>query len=519
MFALSLILAVAGIGILGTYTYVSRLVEKKQGDAGQTVQLVKQFSELESEFKSIFLSVERYAVTGDTQYQEAATNAQGVLQKLLAELQGADIPPELKASADELISLEKDTLRPLFAKLLQTGNSSGTDQNLKESLAASAKVQTSIAQAVLSGDKILKDDFTQMARYLFWLKQGLFTLIIAFITIMPLLLIGLGRDISNAMTGTITVLKSEVREANETADSISAASESLAQATTEQAAALQETAASIEEISAMVGKNSENSKRAADLAGTSQKSTEQGALAVEEMVRSSAGISDANQKISDQINASNQQISEIVTLISEISQKTKVINDIVFQTKLLSFNASVEAARAGEHGKGFAVVAEEVGSLAAMSGKAAREIEEMLTSSTEKVTAIVNANKASLEQLMKEAGLRVDEGVQVALKCGEVFSEIVGHVTELAGAADEISTASQEQSHGIREIAKAMGEMDKVTHQNATISSQVSRTVEQLKEQALQLNQTITSIEDVIHGKNIPAPAEREQTEPVPTTV
>jgi methyl-accepting chemotaxis protein len=76
----------------------------------------------------------------------------------------------------------------------------------------------------------------------------------------------------------------------------------------------------------------------------------------------------------NQINYSNEQMSEIVKVIQEIETKTKVINDIVFQTKLLSFNASVEAARAGEQGKGFAVVAEEVGNLAQMSGNAAKEI-------------------------------------------------------------------------------------------------------------------------------------------------
>jgi hypothetical protein len=89
-------------------------------------------------------------------------------------------------------------------------------------------------------------------------------------------------------------------------------------------------------------------------------------------------IQETNKKLVDDVLEGNRKISEIVELVKEIGNKTKVINDIVFQTKLLSFNASVEAARAGEHGKGFAVVAEEVGNLASMSGQASKEISALL---------------------------------------------------------------------------------------------------------------------------------------------
>lgn len=99
------------------------------------------------------------------------------------------------------------------------------------------------------------------------------------------------------------------------------------------------------------------------------------------MIHSITEISESNDRIMSQVADGNRKISEIVQVISEIGNKTKVINDIVFQTKLLSFNASVEAARAGEHGKGFAVVAEEVGNLAQMSGNAAKEISDMLNGS------------------------------------------------------------------------------------------------------------------------------------------
>ena len=79
-----------------------------------------------------------------------------------------------------------------------------------------------------------------------------------------------------------------------------------------------------------------------------------------------------------------------------------MINDIVFQTKLLSFNASVEAERAGEHGKGFAVVAQEVGNLATMSGESAEEITKILDESVKMVQKLVSSNQVEIEKLVQE---------------------------------------------------------------------------------------------------------------------
>src|SRR5690606_36951178 len=90
---------------------------------------------------------------------------------------------------------------------------------------------------------------------------------------------------------------------------------------------------------------------------------------------------------------SNEKIEQLVKVIGNIGEKTKVMDEIVFQTKLLSFNASVEAERAGEHGRGFAVVAQEVGNLAQMSGKSAQEIAEIVKSSIQEAEAITTENK------------------------------------------------------------------------------------------------------------------------------
>ena len=198
---------------------------------------------------------------------------------------------------------------------------------------------------------------------------------------------------------------------------------------------------------------------------------------------------------------SNSNIEEIIQVIHEISNKTKVINEIVFQTKLLSFNASVEAARAGEQGKGFAVVAEEIGSLATMSGNAAQEISTMLTESTTKVENIVNATKSEVGALMVEGKKKVELGITVAKRCNTVLDDIVGHVSEVDGMVGDITIASEEQSKGITEISRAMGQLDQATQINADSSRQMAFSAEELSGQSRKLNSLVENLKWTVEGK------------------
>ncbi|MBS1984951.1 MAG: hypothetical protein JST16_12350, partial [Bdellovibrionales bacterium] len=175
------------------------------------------------------------------------------------------------------------------------------------------------------------------------------------------------------LRGFSSELGAEASSVLSTSNEIGSSSQSLASASTQAASALQQTAASIEEMTAMVKKSTENAAKSNQVSSESLASVNRGKSSLDEVIRAIDEINQNNTRIMTETEESNRQITDIVKVITEIGAKTKVINDIVFQTKLLSFNASVEAARAGEHGKGFAVVAEEVGNLASMSGNAAKE--------------------------------------------------------------------------------------------------------------------------------------------------
>ena len=250
----------------------------------------------------------------------------------------------------------------------------------------------------------------------------------------------------------------------------------------------------------MVNKTSDNANSTASTSSISQQKAASGKVVVEKMIQSMDRINESNTTIMNQMNRSNDQIAEIVKVIEEIGTKTKVINDIVFQTKLLSFNASVEAARAGEHGKGFAVVAEEVGNLAQMSGNAAKEIGALLDGSIQKVNSIVSETKSRVQTLISEGKVTVDEGSRVARECGNVLEEIVQNVSSVSTMAGEIASASDEQARGVAEITKAMSQLDQVTQQNSMTSQECATAADGLSHQSQALRGAVTELVMVIRG-------------------
>ena len=327
-------------------------------------------------------------------------------------------------------------------------------------------------------------------------------LMISFISIFASLTLAffILKAVTKAIDSVITGLTDSSNQVTSAAQQIASSSEELSEAATEQAASLEQTAASIQEMNSMVQKNAESAQRTSDLSNSSHEKAEKGKGVVQDMIRAIDDISHSNDSIKNEIDESNQRISEIVKVISEIGNKTKVINDIVFQTKLLSFNASVEAARAGEHGKGFAVVAEEVGNLAQMSGNAAKEISAMLEGSIQKVEDMVNETKQKVGRLILEGKSKVEAGTHIARQCGEVLEEIVENVANVTQMSVEISTACNEQALGVQEITKAMSQLDQVTQTNAATSEEAASAAEELSGQAESLRATVGVLRAEIKG-------------------
>ena len=304
----------------------------------------------------------------------------------------------------------------------------------------------------------------------------------------------------NPITMVIGKLLNESTELKQTAESMARISDVLAKTGERQSSAITETAAAVTEMNEMISRNSENAATSSKVSEQTNELATLGQRTMTEMVSALGEINKSNQNIMSAITTNNEHMKSLAEIMHEITAKTEMINDIVFQTKLLSFNASIEAARAGEHGRGFAVVAEEVGSLAKKSGDSAREIRAIIDQSTERVKRISDETRIGIEKLLAETKAKLDAGQVVARRCQEVLGEVLGKSVDAAGMSHSILTATQEQEKGSGEIKRAIEELECTNHENEALFRETNDNASRLLERAKVLGGLVTSLSLVINN-------------------
>lgn len=283
-------------------------------------------------------------------------------------------------------------------------------------------------------------------------------------------------------------------------EKLTESSNSLSSVSSQQAAAVQETVSSLHEINAMSEKNFESIKISSIKSENGKKQAINGKESIYKMASTIKEIAESNQEFFKEINSSSEELKTIIKIISDISERTKVINDIVFQTRLLSFNASVEAARAGEHGKGFAVVAEEIGKLASVSGASAKEINDILSLANTQVESIITKMSSRVVELTAKASAQLDSGERITKECVTSLNEIVDNITELSSMMNEISMAITEQTKGYSEITKAIDQIDEGVHHGLGLSQETSEHAQKLNDQVVELKRIVGTIEREVLG-------------------
>jgi len=241
----------------------------------------------------------------------------------------------------------------------------------------------------------------------------------------------------------------------------------------EGAASLEETAAALEQMTGNIRGNVEN---IADMTNFAHQLT-----------------SSANEG-HDLANQTTKSMDSINEQVSSINDAISIIDQISFQTNILSLNAAVEAATAGEAGKGFAVVAAEVRNLASRSAEAASEI----------------------KSLVENATVKANEGKIIADKMIEGYDGLNSNISKTITLMDDIASASKEQQAGIEQINDAVTELDRQTQSNVDVATQTQTISNQTSEISKRIVDNANDKEfegkDDVHAINL---AQQEYSEPI----
>ena len=264
------------------------------------------------------------------------------------------------------------------------------------------------------------------------------------------------REITKDLSRTMTEIKHSAEEVNAGAEQVSNGAQALSQGSTEQASSIQELGATMNDISVKIK-------------GTAEQSMDANRLSIE----AGEAVEESNKKMEEM----SEAMREITEKSNEISKIIKTIDDIAFQTNILSLNAAIEAARAGAAGKGFAVVADEVGNLAQKSAKAAQNTSSLIE---ETIDAVAKGARISSETV---------ESMELVKSKAKDISEIIG----------KISKASEEESEGLQQLTIGVDQISSVVQTNSATAEESAAASEELSGQANIMHELVSKFQVLEH--------------------
>ena len=304
-----------------------------------------------------------------------------------------------------------------------------------------------LAAAINASKKLLRKMTEELAWLLDQISQGNVSFYI------NLEYVGEFKAIKTAMNTILDENNKEFRRIRGSSDSISAAADEVSDASVKVAQGGQEQSESIATLSDSVADISKKINDNASNAQSANDYSKKAAVSLEKGRREMAALMDAM----NEIESTSQEINKIV----------RTIEDIAFETNILSLNAAVEAASAGEAGRGFGVVAEQVRLLAGTVAEAVQNTTELIEKSME----------------------AVNKGVQHATETAKTMRAIVEDSQRSNEAVSEIAAAASEEKEAVQAISTQVQRIESVISSNNAVAEQSAASAEELASQASMLRQ------------------------------
>jgi twitching motility protein PilJ len=286
-------------------------------------------------------------------------------------------------------------------------------------------------------------------------------------------------DAFNATLRSLRLLVSQVQtSANQVHDSAITNNDLITRLSDEatlQERAIQSAERSVQGIAQSIQSVAKSAQVAAKIARTSRVAAQQGQETMDETVANidtiRATVADTSKK-AKRLAESSQEISKIVSIISDISEKTN----------LLAFNASIEATRAGENGQGFRVVADEVRRLAEQVTSSAQEIEQLISGIQEETVQMM--------KMMEDSTSQVVTGTELVRKTKTTLQNVARISEEIDKVLSSISKATVSQRDASTKVTKTMQSVATVAQKTALESKQMSEQLKSLTQVAIALQES-----------------------------
>lgn len=251
----------------------------------------------------------------------------------------------------------------------------------------------------------------------------------------------------------------KLQEVTELARHLAEAIDQIARGAEEQASHVGETSRLTEMMAGRLAQLEMALQQLQLAAQTTLNSGQSGRQAVEETI---AGM----QRIQTEVEKVGTVVSRLGEHSAQIGNIIQVIDEIAEQTNLLALNAAIEAARAGEHGKGFAVVADEVRKLAERSGRATKEIAQLITSIQSGIEEAVRA--------MGRSQTEVTSGVGLAAGAGQALADILNNLEQTGQVMREMVQSLAAMAEANESVVRAVSNVAAITEENTASTEEMA---------------------------------------------
>lgn len=285
-------------------------------------------------------------------------------------------------------------------------------------------------------------------------------------------------------------LSYSANELSNSSQSFATIAQSTAASSEEMSATTEEMSAGMENISAIVGNQYRNIHAFHSKIKELSRGVREIGSEIETTLERANAISTEAKKGQDSLSSMSSTLGKILKSSDQMTDITKIINEISDQTQLLSLNASIEAARAGDAGKGFAVVANEISKLSEKTASAIQSISSMIAQNKTELDGGVEGVRSSVDVLQRiifnvDAVASGMKELYEITKSQDVLNSEVDLQSDRIGAESEsVKIAIEEQKRAVREIAEVISRLNEQALGTASSSEQVSATSIRLFENA-----------------------------------